>query len=147
MHETYTALGRSGRILMRSGQMGLAHQEAVAFTRGSAPFVDGPDHKALAAPAISGRKYTGNIRAEPAILRLGIGARINFHTELRQHIRFGPEKAHRNKHQVGRVGFPVPGMFLGTKAPPSFLAHSTVTVQTSLTRPLLSPTNLCGDVT
>lgn len=68
--------------IVSSWQMGLAHQKSVALAGGAAPFVDRPNHQALAAPAITRREYSRHVGGESSMFRLGVGARIPFHAKL-----------------------------------------------------------------
>src|SRR4051812_26539585 len=57
------------RAAKHLGQIGVAHQEAVAFAGGAATFVDRPDDEALAAAAVAGREDVREVR--PILLVLG----------------------------------------------------------------------------
>src|SRR5204863_723918 len=53
-----------------SGQVGGAHEVAVALARGAAALVEGPDHQALAAPTIARREHLRDAGLIAAVLGL-----------------------------------------------------------------------------
>ena len=68
------AMRRKRRAPAHSGQVGIAHEIAVAFAGGTPALVEGPDDEALAAAAIAGRKNVGKVGRVFAVIGFDVGA-------------------------------------------------------------------------
>src|SRR5207244_2683158 len=69
-------------------QRRIAHQISIAFAGGAAAFVDGPDDQALAATHVAGGEYAGDAGGEPAVLGLGVRARVFVDAKLIEELIF-----------------------------------------------------------
>src|SRR6266511_2782206 len=87
------------------GQVCCPHKIAVTFPRGTAAFVDRPNHETLAAPAIASGKHTRDAGRKLAEFRLGVRARIPFNSKLRQYGVLRSEESHCQQHQIGAQKF------------------------------------------
>src|SRR6185436_17644367 len=82
-------------------QLGGAHQKGVDATGAAAAFRDRPDDERLAALHITGGEYPGDAR-HPVLVTPDVAAVGHAHAELVEHAAaLGPEKAHRQQHQIG----------------------------------------------
>src|SRR5436190_18634022 len=78
-------------------QIRVAHQVAVAFAGGAASFVEGPNHEALAAPAITGSEDTFDISGILFEFGPDIGTGVTLKREGLEEGLFRSKKTHRQQ--------------------------------------------------
>src|ERR1044071_837418 len=89
-------------VISPLGKVCRAHQIAVALTRGATAFVECPDNKALATPAVAGCKHTFYIGGVFLVIGFDIGASVAFDRESIEQRLFRTKKAHGEQHQLSR---------------------------------------------
>src|SRR5829696_4623692 len=85
-----------------------AHEEHIDRTRGSAPFVDGPDDQGLAPAAVAAGKNLRQSGAKFTVLSFVVRARIAFDAERLADVLLGTFKAHCEEYELSGpelVGF------------------------------------------
>src|SRR5664279_2543048 len=86
-----------------SGQVGVAHEVAVALAGSAAAFVERPDNQALATTAVTGGKDALEVRGILLELGFDISPWVALNSKLFEHRLFGPEKAHRQQNKLDRT--------------------------------------------
>src|SRR5260221_1926226 len=81
----------------------MAHEVAVAFTRGPSALVESPNYKALAATTVPGRKNTLYVRVIFFELGFNVGPGIPLDAQGVQERLFRSQEAHREEHQLRRA--------------------------------------------
>ena len=92
-------MGAGARLEL--GELGGAHEEAVALAGGTAALVEGPDHEALAAATVAGGEDIGDAGGIAAVVGLDVGARVALEVERLQQGLLGPKEAHGEEDELG----------------------------------------------
>lgn len=103
---------RGGRL----GQLSGTHQVAVAFSGGTATFIERPHDEALTAAAIACSEYSRDIGRVLLELGFRVGAWILFDLEGIEEGGFRAEEAHGEEDELGGNGFFGARHFLGHEA-------------------------------
>ena len=105
-------------------QIRVPHQVAIAFARGAAAFVDGPDDQALAAAAVAGGEDALDAGRVFLVLGLDVGARVGFHIDFLQQRLLRAEETHRQQDELRGASLFGAGLSFGMNWPLSFFSHS-----------------------